>query len=278
MDETPSANQSLDELKALNTLLDNNAKLLIRRDLELNRANEALRKIDRVKSEFVSRVTHQLRTPLSGAKWALWMLICGEMGQLTEDQRVFIMKIYESNERMVALINELLEADKLENGTAQFEIQETSLVDLLQNLLEEIKIVGQRHKVDIQTEIDPDIPHIPIDPKSIRSVFQNVIENAIKYSHANSAIRIELRNRENAVEFIVADHGIGIPKDEQKNIFTRFYRSANAVRFVTDSSGLGLYIVATVVKRHNGTIRFESEENVGTTFFITLPKKPQPTV
>jgi signal transduction histidine kinase len=206
------------------------------------------------------------------------MLICGEIGPLTEDQRVFIMKIYESNERMVALINELLEADKLENGTAQFEIQETSLVDLLQNLLEEIRIVGQRHKVEIRTEIDPDIPHIPIDPKSIRSVFQNVIENAIKYSHANSDIRIELRNREHTVEFIVADHGIGIPKDEQKNIFTRFYRSANAVRFVTDSSGLGLYIVATVVKRHNGTIRFESEENVGTTFFITLPKKPQATV
>lgn len=262
----------------MNALLDNNAKLLIRRDLELNRANEELRKIDRVKSEFVSRVTHQLRTPLSGAKWALWMLICGEIGPLTEDQRVFIMKIYESNERMVALINELLEADKLESGTAQFEIQETSLADLLQNLLDEIKIVGQRHKVEIRTEIDPDIPHIPIDPKSIRSVYQNVIENAIKYSHPNSDIRIELRNRENAVEFIVADHGIGIPKGEQKNIFTRFYRSANAVRFVTDSSGLGLYIVATVVKRHNGTIRFESEENVGSTFFITLPKKPQPTV
>ncbi len=265
--------RSIDELKALNTMLDNNAKLLIRRDLELNRANEALRKIDRVKSEFVSRVTHQLRTPLSGAKWALWMLICGEIGPLTEEQRVFVMKIYESNERMVALINELLEADKLESGTAQFEIQETSLVDLLQNLLEEIKIVALRQKVSIETVIDPDMPHIPIDPQSIRSVFQNVIENAIKYSHADSSIRIELRNREQAIEFIVADHGIGIPQDEQKNIFGRFYRSANAVRFVTDSSGLGLYIVATVVKRHGGTIRFESEENVGSTFFITLPKK-----
>lgn len=263
----------MSELKALNTLLDNNAKLLIRRDLELNRANEALRKIDRVKSEFVSRVTHQLRTPLSGAKWALWMLICGEIGPLTEEQRVFVMKIYESNERMVALINELLEADKLENGTAQFEIQETSLADLLQNLLEEMKIVSQKHKVSIETAIDPDIPHIPIDPKSIRSVFQNIIENAIKYSHANSSIRIELRNRADVVEFIVADHGIGIPQDEQKNIFGRFYRSANAVRFVTDSSGLGLYIVATIIKRHNGSIRFESTENVGTTFYIQLPKK-----
>ena len=271
MDPAPE-NQSLSELKALNTLLDNNAKLLIRRDLELNRANDSLRKIDRVKSEFVSRVTHQLRTPLSGVKWALWMLISGDVGALTDEQRVFVMKIYESNERMVRLINELLEADKLESGAKQFKIEETSLLDLLQNLLGEVQILARKQSVEIEVVHPPTLPHVPIDPESIRSVFENVIENAIKYSHPNSAIKVELRDSENFVELIVSDHGIGIPKDEQKNIFGRFYRSANAVRFVTDSSGLGLYIVATIVKRHNGTIRFESEENVGSTFYISLPK------
>jgi signal transduction histidine kinase len=87
-------------------------------------------------------------------------------------------------------------------------------------------------------------------------------------------VKIALTDMGGSVEISVADSGIGIPKADQKSIFARFYRAENAVRYVTDSSGLGLYIVQTIVKRHNGTIRFESEENAGTTFFVTLPKAP----
>lgn len=272
--EPEKTDTSITDLKRLNEQLEGYGKLLIRRDLELNRANESLRALDHVKSEFVSRVTHQLRTPLSGMKWALWMLISGEVGTINDEQRVFVMKIYESNERMIRLINDVGEADKLESGTVPFRIQQTQVVDLLENVLTEMEILARKRDITLDLLPHGDIPLIPIDPENMRVVLQNLIENAIKYSQPGQRVKIAIRDTGTVVEISVADSGIGIPKADQKSIFARFYRAENAVRYVTDSSGLGLYIVHTIIKRHNGTIRFESEENAGATFFVTLPKTP----
>jgi len=261
----------LRELQRLTAQLDKGARLLIRRDLELNRANEQLRVLDRMKSEFVSLVTHQLRTPLSGIKWSLSMLLDNDLGPLTAEQRTYIMKTYESNERMIALINNMLQADRLESGTVQFEFIPTQLKHLLDNVMIDMQPLAKRKEVALTYGTREDSPDVPIDPKNMRMVLQNLIENAVKYTPRGGTVTVEVFNRGSFVELKVADTGIGIPADQQKNIFKRFFRAPNAVRTETEGSGLGLYIVENVVRKHSGSIRFTSEAGKGTIFFVTLP-------
>lgn len=263
--------QQLDDLKRLNTQLDHGAKLLIRRDLELSRANEKLQQLDRMKSEFVALVTHQLRTPLSGIKWSLSMLLGGEMGDLTPEQRTYLLKTYESNERMIDLINDLLQADRLESGTMRFSFQPTQLLDLIDNILTEMNPLAEHKKLRLVYESREDVPLLSIDPQNMRVVMQNLLENAIKYTPTGGTVAIAVRNKGTRVEVAVKDSGIGIPNEHQKSIFQRFFRAPNAVLTETVGSGLGLYIVKNIIDHHKGTISFTSEAGKGTIFTITLP-------
>lgn len=261
----------IDELKRLNTQLDHGARLLIRRDLELSRANEKLQQLDRMKSEFVTLVTHQLRTPLSGIKWSLSMLLNGEMGELTPEQKTYLLKTYESNERMIDLINDLLQADRLESGMMKFQFQPTKLLDLVDNILIEVSPLAEHKKVRLTYGDRDDVPMLSIDPQNMRVVIQNLVENAIKYTPAGGSVTIGITAKGQCVEIAVQDSGIGIPPQYQKNIFQRFFRAPNAVLTETVGSGLGLYIVKNIVDHHHGTISFTSTEGKGTMFTITLP-------
>ena len=251
--------------------LNQSAGLLIRRDLELTRANEKLKQLDDMKSDFVSLVTHQLRTPLSGIRWSLSMLINNEMGELNPDQKLYLMKTYESNNRMISLINDMLNADRVDSGTLKFKFALTDLVDLIDNVL--VELWPHATKKDIKLKFFPreEVPKVLIDPENMRVVLQNLIDNAIKYSKNGTEVRIGIKQIENNVEIAVENYGIGIPADQQSKIFTRFFRAPNAVHTETDGSGLGLYIVASIVKKHHGSIRFSSTENESTTFYVTLP-------
>ncbi len=251
--------------------LDKSTKMLIQRDLELTRANEQLQQIDKMKSDFVSVVTHQLRTPLSGIRWSLSMILDGEMGEISPDQKTYLMKTYESNNRMISLINDMLQADRIDSGTMHHNFIPTNLKYLLENVLSEVRRVAQENGITIAFQSEEDIPELSIDPESMRIVLQNLIDNAVKYSKPNSEVKVEIAKKKKCLEVMIKDHGIGIPKEEQTNIFKRFFRAPNAVHTQTDGSGLGLYIVEDIVKKHHGEIRFTSEMNVGTTFYVTLP-------
>lgn len=263
--------QSIEKLQRVISDLNNSTKMLIQRDLELSRANEKLRDLDKMKSEFVSLATHQLRTPLSGVRWSLSMLLNGEMGDLTPEQKLYVMKTYESNNRMITLINDMLQADRVEGGTLKFKFTPTNLTYLVENVLTELKQIAERRKVQIHTTIDEQLPLLMVDPENMRMVLQNLIDNAIKYSKEGGDVYVTIAKKEGLVEMIIQDHGIGIPQAHQINIFKRFFRAPNAVHTETDGSGLGLYIVESIIQRHRGTIRFESKENEGTTFYVTLP-------
>jgi len=261
----------IDQLKRSNAQLDHSAKLLIRRDLELSRANDKLQQLDRMKSEFVALVTHQLRTPLSGIKWSLSMLLNNEMGEMTSEQKTYLLKTYESNERMIDLINDLLQADRLESGMMKFSFQPTQLLDLIDNILIEMSPLAEHKKIRLIYSSREEVPTLSIDPQNMRVVLQNLLENAIKYTPAGGDVTIGVRNKGHCVEITVKDNGIGIPTKDQKNIFQRFYRAPNAVLTETVGSGLGLYIVKNIIDHHQGTIAFTSEPGKGTMFSITLP-------
>lgn len=268
---TTQSPEDVDKLKQVITDLNNSTKLLIQRDLELSRANEKLRDLDKMKSEFVSLATHQLRTPLSGVRWSLSMLLNGEMGELTPEQKLYVMKTYESNNRMITLINDMLQADRIDGGTIKFRFTPTNLLFLIDNILTELKPLAEKKKVELNFKATEHIPPLMIDPENMRIVLQNLIDNAIKYSKENTTVNILVGKTETDVTLSVEDHGIGIPAENQTNIFKRFFRAPNAVHTETDGSGLGLYIVESIILRHHGTIRFVSKENEGTTFYVTLP-------
>jgi len=247
-------------------------RLLVRRDIELTRVNEKLRELDKSKSDFISVVAHQLRTPLSGIKWTLSMLIGGDMGDLNNDQKTFLMKSYESNSRMITLVNDMLVADGIQSGRVHYGFEHINIIYLIENVLFDMNQLAVKKDISIQYKNKPnDLPQAYIDPEAIRSVLQNLLENAIKYTIKGGKIEINVKEANKQLVVSFTDNGVGIPESQQENIFTRFFRASNAIKLETDGSGLGLYIAKNIVEKNGGTIWFESIEGKGTTFYFTVP-------
>ena len=265
----------IDDVEQLRQLLkeqEQSAKMLVRRDLELTRAYERLRELDNVKSEFISVIAHQLRTPLSVTKWALDILEESIGGGSDEQQQMVLKKGKESNERMIKLVDDLLNVDLHEVGKVQYNFKPTSLVELVQKVLTQIEPLALHKKITVA--FDPphaELPLVPVDAEKLNAVIQNLIENALKYTPEGGMVRVVVEQKEQNILVSVQDSGIGIPKAEREHIFTKFYRGRNAVKTATEGSGLGLYIARKVIQRHGGDIWFESEDGKGTTFSFSIP-------
>lgn len=273
-EEMSSDARELERVKMLAEQQEKSAQLLIRRDLELQRANDRLRALDQMKSEFVSVVTHQLRTPLSGIRWTLAMLLNNDLGALNESQRTFIQKSYDSNNRMIELLNDMLLSDRIDSGKFAPTGESSPLPETVETLLSEMAPVALQKGVTISfVHTAPTYERVAIAAEHMRAVLQNLLENAVKYSNKGSTVTLELRSGAGVITFVVSDTGIGIPEESQKNVFARFFRAPNAVKLETDGSGLGLFIARSIVEQNGGKIWFESTEGKGTTFYVELPVK-----
>lgn len=261
-----------DELIKLNEELKAQNKLLMDRDYALSVANEKLQNQDAARTEFVSIVSHQLRTPLAGIKWTIDMFTNGEMGELNAEQKTLLQKVSDSNVRMIEFVNDLLNIARIDTGKLEYTFVPVDLGRVLESVLIEMYPIVNRKDITLNYRGKGlKLPKVDADPEKIRVIFQNLIENAVKYSDKGGNVTVELRNRGIEIMFSVIDNGIGIPKDEQTSIFTRFYRAPNAVKMYTEGSGLGLYLAYNIVKGHNGKVWFESEEGKGSTFYFTIP-------
>lgn len=232
--------------------------------------------VERMKTEFVSISAHQLRTPLAAIKWTLKMILDGDVGEINKEQRDYLEKTYLSNERMIDLINDLLDVTRIEEGRYLYKLVPTD-IDLVVQLVvnsykEEIERKGIKIKFD---SFGKKIPKIMVDVEKIKLAVQNLIENAIKYTPNRGSIEVNLRANKKEVELSVKDTGVGIPEDQKSRIFTKFFRGSNVVRIDTEGSGLGLFISKNIIEAHGGRIWFDSEEGVGTTFYFTLPVKEE---
>ena len=262
----------LDKLQKAVLDQENSAKMLIRRDLELTRANERLHELDQSKSNFISIVAHQLRTPLSGVKWTLNMVLSETLGPLSTEQKSFLMKCYESNERMIILINDMLGADRIDSDKLKYHFVPTQIFDLLDNVLFEMTSLITKKKLQMSfVNKDRNLPQVKIDTEKMRAVLQNLLENALKYTPPGGKIEINFQVVEDFVEISIKDSGIGIPEEDKKNIFKRFFRAKNAVKVETDGSGLGLFISKGIIDKHGGKVWFESKVGEGSTFHFTIP-------
>lgn len=230
--------------------------------------------IERMKTEFVSLVAHQLRTPLSAIKWTLKILLDKELGEITAEQQDFLQKTYLSNERMISLINDLLNVARIEEGRYLYKTTLTSLEQITKSVIESRKGEINRRKLKFKFDKPKSsLPLISADVEKITLIIQNLLDNAVKYTTEGGEVVISLRLGKGAVEFSIKDSGVGIPRDQQNRVFTKFFRGANVIRLETEGSGLGLFIVKNIVEAHGGKIWFESKEGQGSTFYFTLPVK-----
>lgn len=228
--------------------------------------------IERMKTEFVSIAAHQLRTPLSAIKWALSLLLDGDAGKLNTEQKNFLQKSYDSNERMLILINDLLDVARIEEGKYAYNLTPAKMEKLAQNAFSDCKGLAKTRKIKIiYKKPSVALPEIKMDAEKITIAMQNLIENAIKYTPAGGQVTIGLKYDINKIEFSVKDTGVGVSKMQQDRLFTKFFRASNVIRMETDGTGLGLFITKNIINAHGGKIWCESEENKGSTFSFSLP-------
>ncbi len=231
------------------------------------------REIDQAKTEFVSLASHQLRTPLSTINWYTEMLLAGDVGKLNEEQEEYLKEVYKGNQRMVSLVNALLSVSRMDLGTFVFEPEPTDVTRLLNNVIEEQKFHIDRKKIILSTKFQTPLPLIQADPKLLNMVVQNLLSNSVKYTPDGGTVELSLvlEPANKLLLLTISDSGYGIPKDQQGKIFTKLFRADNVREKNTEGTGLGLYIVKSVIDNLGGKVWFESEENKGTTFFVELP-------
>lgn len=260
----------------LNELLRENyevGKILIRRDIELTEANTRLIALDRNKSEFVSVAAHQLRTPLTGIRWTFNALQDEDIGTLTVEQQKIVENGLKSSIRMIDLINDLLNVARIEEGRFGLHFTRQPFIPLIQKAVERIQKLAEEKGVTLALNIALPLPLLDIDEEKMSIALENVFNNAIKYTPPGGTVSVSTALVKEGVKLVVADTGIGIPKDQLQRIFTKFFRADNALRFQTSGSGLGLYVVKNVVEGHDGTLAIASVEDKGTTVTIILPVK-----
>jgi PAS domain S-box-containing protein len=230
------------------------------------------KEIDKAKTEFVSLASHQLRTPLSTVSWYSEMLLSGDAGEITGDQKKYLEEIYKGNQRMIDLVNTLLDVSRIEIGTFIVESKLTDIVNLTKSVIDEHTLQITEKKIKFSSSFESNIPLMQSDPKLLRMVIQNILSNAVKYTPDNGKIEISvsLKNKTNIL-LKISDTGYGIPKDQQDKIFTKLFRADNVIGKDTEGTGLGLYIAKSIVEQSGGKIWFESDENKGTVFYFMLP-------
>jgi len=227
--------------------------------------------IDRMKSEFISIAAHQLRTPLSAIKWVIKMILDGDAGELNKEQQGLLTQGYASNERIIALVNDMLNVSRIEEGRFGYSFTKDKLDEALTIVVKSLENQINNKKIKLVLTIPKKLPLLFMDRQKMTLVLQNLLENAVKYTPEYGKIEVKVKDKKKELEISVKDNGIGIPKNDQEKLFSKFFRAENVIRMQTEGSGLGLFIVKNIIEKHGGNIICKSEEGKGTEFIFNIP-------
>lgn len=229
------------------------------------------RRIDEIKSDFISVASHQLRTPLAVSTLHTEMLLAGHAGELNPEQREYVNEIYFYNKKMADLLGVFLSVSKIEMDTFTTDIEPVFVEEILDDTLRELAVNITKRRVQVSKIYFKHLPKVLVDKSLLRVAFQNIIANAIKYNVVKGKVTIETKLIGNQVLVEIRDTGLGIAEADKSRVFLKLYRGNNAKRNDSEGTGLGLYIAKYFIEKIGGKIWFESQEGVGTTFFVSLP-------
>jgi PAS domain S-box-containing protein len=237
------------------------------------------KEIDQVKTQFLSLASHQMRGPLTTINWNAEMLLQQQSDGLTDSQRKYIQELYNASKRTVQLTNDLLTVSELELGRMPFKPEKLSLPKIAKRVIEDYDHTLAEKKINFKEIYSGDLPEIETDLFLLKTIFHELISNAVSYTPSEGIITMNISidsTRTNTILLSIADTGYGIPKEEQEKVFSKMFRATNAKEKVMGGTGLGLYIVKLILQLFGGEVWFTSEENKGTTFFVSLPFAVKP--
>jgi signal transduction histidine kinase len=236
--------------------------------------NERLRELDRMKDQFVSVVSHELRTPLTSMVGYLELVLEGEAGDLQEEQEQFLGIVERNCRRLNDLVDEILFVARVDADRFKLVQESVDLTELVGAAVKSVQAAAERKGIEVRFTSTNEVPPLWADPTRLTQVVDNLLSNAVKFTPEGGTVRVELARRGDSAHVEVADTGVGIPADEMKRLFERFFRASTASTI--PGTGLGLSIVKSIVEAHGGKISVESEEGIGTTFLVDLPINAPP--
>ncbi|MBI4094235.1 MAG: HAMP domain-containing histidine kinase [Candidatus Liptonbacteria bacterium] len=231
------------------------------------------RELEKIKLEFLSLASHQLRTPLSGTKWLIETLRDGKLGALTPRQMEYLTFIYQSNEQMIQLVQDLLTLARLEGEGHTVSVQEFSLKEFMEESHSFSRSAAERKGIvlDILCAEEDQETKVLSDRAALKTIVDTFLANAVNYSPPGSRVTFSGAREGEFAVFSVSDQGIGIPREERPLIFAKFYRASNAKAMKPDGTGLGLYIAKFLADAVGGVIQVESTEGKGSVFSLMIP-------
>jgi two-component system sensor histidine kinase ResE len=231
------------------------------------------KEVDKLKSEFITIAAHQLRTPLSAVKWSIKMVTNGDLGEVNEEQKELLERGYESNERMIRLVNDLLDVSRIEEGKFGYKFENVDFNLVVDEVLENIYSFVEKNSLKLVVNKPSGATNIYIDREKMTLAIGNIVDNAIKYTPEFGKILIDVSIKNKALNILIKDAGVGIPGQDMPKLFTKFFRATNVVRMQTEGSGLGLFISKNIIEKHGGSMEVKSDEGKGTEVFCILPLK-----
>ena len=238
---------------------------------ELRTSNAALRRLDKAKDEFVSMASHQLRTPLTSIKGYISMVIEGDAGKISDMQKQLLNEAFISSERMVHLISDFLNVSRIQTGKFIIDKSPVDLAKAVGQEIDSLQSSAIARSLKYEYKAPKDLPIVNVDEGKLRQVIMNFADNALYYSRENTVIEVNLYVDGSDIVYTVKDTGIGVPHDEQAQLFTKFYRASNAKVQRPDGTGVGLYLAKRIINGHGGKVIFKSVEGKGSTFGFRLP-------
>lgn len=275
----PGQAQNLDSSNALKALLeyaanekDNDLKnrFLMEIVLKYSAAERKLVELNQLKNKFLGIAAHDLRNPISSISGFSELLLSEDMGPLTEEQNEFVGIIHDASQRMLALLNDLLDISMIESGKLELRVEQGSLKRLIEDQIHINRIIAEKKGIMLHARLS-EIPDALFDANRITQVIDNLVGNAIKFSPSGSKIHITLAREENMAKVSVMDEGPGISSEDQTKLFGEFQRLSTQPTGGEKSTGLGLSIVKKIIEAHRGTVGVESRIGKGSTFSFTIP-------